>query len=578
MVMPTRLILISLLLSLTPYRSLLSQDWPDPYKTPGTVGSYLESQFVRIMSECNIPRLRITTRWGGTKDKSSIPTLVRQSLPMGKQVLLRARESAARVFGYIQPTTSVDASQPDPSRYLRMNMDSDAVSMLATGFSSIAYTHTCSSVVSAGVQAGLSIPPVDVKSSLSADFANKTQTVLALVEGTFFSPISSLLNQGSEADQTYARLLFWEWYTRNPGGAISAQYYIKQFDGFTLYSLSKSRRDLNGKVDFSAGVAAPAVASINAMINAGIAISDVTDAKAFATGFYLEAPNRARVLTDTVPSPVLLATDLSKVRGAVTLVNTLVLQNTQNTHSVDILGMPGALCSTNAWVIDHQPTTGTLSLNSATEAKDSRSCRFEVGFVAAPSVFMVTNNNIAIQYSLLSKTAVGGNRINWAVGPINLTTSNSPVVVADQANPNWQMSTTTQGGLTDTALVWQVPFRVDDRLNPLQNGSTIGIRDATLTCDQGVVQVAVDPAIALLPDRREIITAVHKVFAGESIDVKLTPPRNCRFNATLDLTLVGGEIATRNLPTTQLYYPPRKQMAADSTGISKTPAITQVRP
>jgi hypothetical protein len=479
---------------------------------------------------------------------------------MNRGVLLRSRESAARVFGYIQPNENVGAVPSDPIRYLLVDMESDPVAMLATGITSLAHTHTCSSIMSAGAQANLSIPVGDLKAGLTADYSNKVQTVLALVEGTFFSPISSMLNLGNQNDQTFARLLFWEWYSRNPNALASPQYFVKQFDGFTLYEFTKERRDLNGKVDFSGGYAVPGIASIKAMIQAGVLTSDATDVKAFATGFYVDPNgNSPQVQTQAVPAPSILAADLSKVRPVVTVDNPLVLQNKPNTHTVEVQGMPPALCSLSAWGIDPQPAAGTLSLASAAELESNKVCRFAVSLVARPDVFTPANANLALQYAIVSAGTIAGQQVRFSVNQINLTTSSSPVVALGQVNPSWSVRQTIQNGNTLTDLKWQVPIVVDDRQNPLQPGGVVSVSRASLSCEQGDVVVTTDPTLTLAADHTTTLTVTHSVFAPEEFDEKNSPIRDCRFNATLDLPLQTGGAATRSIPTARLLYPPKKQ-------------------
>jgi hypothetical protein len=553
--------------------SAQGQNWPDPYKAPNTVGKFLEDQFSSIMTECGMPQLREETGlFHNTNVKSSVPTVIRQRVPMTKPVVLRERESAARVFGYIQSDNNVSTVTRDPARYLLEDMEADPVPMLATGMSSVAHTHTCSSVVTAGAQAKLNIPIVDLKSALSADYSNKKQTVLALVEGTFFSPISSMLNLGNQVDQTFARLLFWEWYSRNP--PVGSPVYIKQFDGFTIYEFAKERRDLNGQVSFSAALGAPGIASIKTQIQAGVLVSDGTDVKAFATGFYVDPVSKnAYVQTEPVPSPAALAAELSKVRPIATVEDPLVLENRVSLHTVEIQGMPAALCSVNAWSVDPQPASGTLALRTANELENNKSCRFTTSFLALPAIFAAANSNVSLQYAITSTSKVSGQLVRFSVNQVNLTTSTSPMVALGQVNPSFSVRQTIQGAVTQTDLTWQVPIVVDDRQNPLQPGGLIAIRQGSLTCEQGDVAITTDQQIAVSPEHKALIGITHSVFAGEDFDEKGSPARDCRFTANLDLPLQNGGSATRTLATAHLLYPAKKQVSAV---VPNTPAATPV--
>jgi hypothetical protein len=570
--LPANEVLFTCLLAMS--ASAQAQNWPDPYKTPNTVGQFLEEQFSGIMMECGMPQLREETGvFHKTTVKTSVPTVVRQRVPMNKPVVVRERESAARVFGYIQSDNNVSTVTRDPGRYLLEDMEADPVPMLATGMSSVAHTHTCSSVVTAGAQANLNIPLVDLKTALSADFSNKKQTVLALVEGTFFSPISSMLNLGNQVDQTFARLLFWEWYSRNP--PVGSPVYIKQFDGFTLYEFAKERRDLNGQVSFSAALGAPGIASIKTQVQAGVLVSDGTDIKAFATGFYVDPVSKnAYVQTEPVPSPAALSTELSKVRAIATVEDPLVLENRTSLHTVEIQGMPAALCSVSAWLIDPQPTSGTLALRTANELDNNKSCRFTTTFSARPEVFTAANSNVSLQYAVTSASSVSGQQVRFSVSQINLTTSRSPMVAVAQVNPSFSPRRTTQGAATKTELTWQVPIVIDDRQNPLRPGGLITVRQGSLSCEQGEVAITTDQQITVSPEHQAVISVTHSVFAGEDFDENASPARDCRFTATVDLPLQDGGSATRTLATTHLLYPAKKQVSAAVA--PNTPAATPV--
>lgn len=221
---------------------------------PRTIKEHLEKQFEKSVESCldEASLRKFRKAIGKTEAKSSIPKKIRDdlfgsgspgdaivtNLPNAKVYTLfaspweapKAGSSAVKLHGKQQSGSTLEVTGPTGDDR-RVFADKGTV----------LYTHNCSTVIGAAVQAKVKLPQPIVEAGLTGSYDNADDVGVSLISGKFISPFAELISPpatGLTADHAAlleTNLALWDWYGQD-ANRVKVEYHIlRSFEGVALY-------------------------------------------------------------------------------------------------------------------------------------------------------------------------------------------------------------------------------------------------------------------------------------------------------------------------------------------------------
>ena len=221
---------------------------------PRTIKEHLEKQFEKSVESCldEASLRKFREAIGKTEAKSSIPKKIRDdlfgsgspgdaivtNLPNARVYTLFATpweaqktgSSAVTLHGKQQSGSTLEVTGPTGDDR-RVFADKDVV----------LYTHNCSTVIGAAVQAKVKLPQPIVEAGLTGSYDNTNNVGVSLIAGTFISPFAKLISPpatgltADHADLLETNLALWDWYGQD-ANRVEVEYHIlRSFQGVALY-------------------------------------------------------------------------------------------------------------------------------------------------------------------------------------------------------------------------------------------------------------------------------------------------------------------------------------------------------
>lgn len=368
--------------SSTAVKSAFGEPWSKPYANPGTLGMALEDQFGYMLAACGIRTL-------DDHERSAVPLILQQSMrdEVNKQVMSYAGQSSWNMFRFI--TTGSDLSG-FPSLKLDDYLDVSLIGPVslpvpAPGSRALIHFQSCSSIVNAALKAGLAVPIATLNLALSSDYEDNTS--VALVDGSFFSPVAALLNAtGSSVtavQQHRALLAVWQYLTAHNSHVVSSRNttysYLGGFRGVVVYTVRNAARKTDASFQGSAAVTVP-VGGINALLGINMNSHDSTDVRDFTTIIFADTTIKGSKAVPQVQMVTLPSAQT--INGALWGVQVTALDTTpadigpttsEITRRFRTYEIPPSFCDPARWYVSGPEEGGRFPQNAAVvmTAKDT---------------------------------------------------------------------------------------------------------------------------------------------------------------------------------------------------------------
>jgi len=449
--------------------------WPSISFENNTLGSNLDNDFRGFLrSGCNMSE---------PVDKKSI-AIPKEILDVGigqkngqgalrleDKVVTVANVSNGFAFDFVFPSKDLSALSTTPpwdqNRILNSKSNIESPIMPFTyspmdGLSSVIYRYTCSSYMSAALDANASFIAGDVLNALKAE---RSQNVNVLVvSGVFTSTLARNIAQ----NDPYTYLLFWEKYRSN-AFKVSSAYYLKGFRGTSVVFSKTDGRKSNYTGSISGQASTPL---LKAKLAANIGLDETTsfnntsyviyiyNTTATADDYFGVAPTPDKIIEVVRDNAVKILSPIPTITGA-----------TRFRHYFEVEGIPDSLCQSNAWELDqvsakiNSPSIniiyGKADKEIIANASVPGKCLFGVNFDTDQAV--LGNSDVVVNYSFKSTSPVQGKFLSMTSGPINAPTSANPEFIPNQEPTNYL---TNQAGSIIKDLRWPIPLVfLDDAAN-----------------------------------------------------------------------------------------------------------------
>lgn len=182
-------------------------------------------------------------------------------------------------YGYFAMVYPSDATRQkavtnDPTNRITPLSDGANLVQVApmAGVSNASYSASCADVVSAKMQAGVTLPLDTIKSALAAQYDGSNSYALNLVYGRFSSGIYEALTglgAGSAANRVQnlkVGLAVWNWYLMHQDRLTGSNWILAYLDGVTIYRESGNKREV--KATASASTSLNLIPFVNASADA----------------------------------------------------------------------------------------------------------------------------------------------------------------------------------------------------------------------------------------------------------------------------------------------------------------------
>lgn len=521
----------------------------------------------------------------------SLPALfanVRSNMPAGQ----------AQIDGNLLPVGPGTAA-------LNFSGMSPELRLVSPHFNGSSYSAACTTSISYAfnLSGGYLMPAAAVKAALEGSGSDTASNSLRIVEGVFYSPfaamwrgtyadyseasnatsIRSLPTDAIEPLKTHVSLIFWRWYSENPGRADQDNGILEYFSGIAVREENQaaSKRDAEVSGEFSASLP---VLSVSMKGKAGF--SSTTNF--WSDSFFLASfrDGRSRHVGSSymrLPTPSQISKHFEGLRlspwnesDTVTIYNPDVITFSQYIH-----GITAPHCTTAKWrakAVDSSAPPQGLTLVRVEQALDNQQIPICLAsFTYKPSANDVSNG-ATLQFALAydeTVTSKGADvQLRLASAPVALKSYGrrdwrkldlQAAVPIDPSNVGIPVGT---AGAKHAQLRWKFEYQFDAKGTPGEPvpGSLV-LENNQVRCTGGEPPTVIKATPSL--ENRGVLGPVLVVSldAGVSDGMAVAAPAaspKCQFSATVRYRLnVGGspEIKTP-LPTAELFFPLELRAAA----------------
>lgn len=240
--------------SASTWQTSASAETPARESAGKTLKEHLETQFDAPLASClddaNLKRFRAAIK--KTDAKSAIPKEVRTALfePGSRGEVAVTELSGVKMsllFASLWEKTSEGASSTmlygrKPSgQPLQVTASSGDDRRIYADKDSVLFTHNCSTIIGAALEAKAPLKPPMVEAALKGSYNRRDSTGLSLMQGTFSSPFADLISPPSTGQApSHAALLetnlaLWDWYGRDASRAKGSYEFLGSLEGVSLY-------------------------------------------------------------------------------------------------------------------------------------------------------------------------------------------------------------------------------------------------------------------------------------------------------------------------------------------------------
>ena len=550
------------------------------------LGGWLEMRFQQMVQSCTQTNERLTVEkkgfWGDdVREVSAIPLTVSRelNLQVPQSLLVQSDGNVIREFGYVYTKGETNTDQHNNASYLDIDYSHDAAQLTEPGISGVDYFSTCSSSMSAALQAsaGYSLPIASVKAGLSSDYDQSNSYALHLVTGTFDSPVllmyyGKVPSVSPSQSKLFADLLFWKWYKDHTDRLSSDNWILQEFKGLALYKTGGFKQQT--KFDFNIqGSVTLAAASANGVADAKfenqtqILVSSFQTAAIFDSAgalhrIFFQLPTIAKLMND-IPLEASASVDVAS--------STLdLVDKAPKVHVQDIAGLPAEFCDPHRW----QTQGAQVSIQAAVEdvKNNQQVCSFSVAYTPTDDDL---TNGVVLKYNFVNTIdAADGNKYDLKIpAGATLNGSNIPRLQLAGGARFWNAS---NAGIGLANLTWQLVYQLIDN-NRIQNSSDIDLSSVTLTCSPSVdAQPILTATItAGAPPKKLTIDATAQ-FQGAAPDPTNSKYSQCKLGGNVIYTLTGAaNPVSKPLPDTVLYYPMHGPLAVAPAAVTPLPVGKQ---
>lgn len=558
----------------------------------GNLGSYLEGIFQGQLVTCisggsdSTPRpLTVTKGLGGAihKQISAIPPILRDpSIKLDDNVTIGYDASVARTFAYVysqQALLTAADSAPDVSNYLVSNYLEDPQLMTTSGLDSAVYDLSCSSALAASIKANSSwsFPPAQISAAIEADISSKSTYHLALVSGTFYSPIWQAYKSTISSDWgTYGRMLAWDWYSRHPGAASdhTSRYLLSQFKGISIYQIKTTSFSSDGQATLSAAVQIPA-----ATISGSLKASYNQNSAATVNDFHIvvrpgATPGAPDAQFQPFPSLANLSSKInSSGRARLDPNSTDHRLFIATTHAQTIYGVAQSTCQ-SPWKIAPAATSdGTLALVGSPAWADANvtdatnpippSCKFQISFTlqSPPSATAREDLNYSLTNDVTSESGDVLGTVKFVADTVHLSSSGKPSIDPQSTTgvpPPPDVKDLGTTGIKQFTYEWDLSFPVEEDVILADQIDHISpnIISPKISCGGTTIPPILNATAAYTNGTPLAVKVTHiNTTNNENIDTTKINVA-CSFSGSVQFTLKNGITSTMDFPSTTVFYSP----------------------
>lgn len=382
-----------------------AQTTPSPAQANASLATYLDKQFIGVVSECAGIKKFANGRFN-SKPVSAIPatlqTALLNDLPLAYQEL--DGRTLTDLFSAIWTTgdqsSDVLAGHERLPLGLGLRFTSTDDRVVYGEANSTRHTHNCSTVVGLALTAGAKIGGEELATALKASYDNTSSLNLSLVTGTFRSPVWAALTvapggePSSPANRFAANAALWQWYFANPARAKPDEQYflLDQLEGLALYRFT----GLTWATKTSGNAAAGGnlgVVSASASARGQLEISGSTNTNNFTVLRFSRSTPVFQILP-SVAAASLRMSELATFEPVGDWPETAVV-TTSPVRLVYDIELPSALCR-DGWTSNDAVTSLTVATAPGTTSQAAQKCRFTATFT--PSSTAAATGAIPVQY------------------------------------------------------------------------------------------------------------------------------------------------------------------------------------
>ena len=479
----------------------MAQPAPEPFTDLGTLGVQLEATYTRLLSSCQIgPPKQLVKGFFSSEERpaSAVPPAVQTSttVDLKKRFVWVPNTALARAFAqvYGKSNSVADAGQIGAQFLLYRNgVELSAKKLQPFGTSSATFMHDCAGVVTAVANAKTNVgfPLGSLKSALSATYENNNRTTLVATFGRFESPFFAAWNSGATDEQTYAAMLLYGWYLRNPQDPEHKMIHTV-LSGASIHGIEESNRmaaaSIDAKSSGSFGIASGGLDGLAKMEN-----KTSYEVKDFQFGVGVEK-GEPDVQFSALPTISEVVQKVQSVLPAIDQASVYpAIPGLRNIHKVRIAGVGAPHCDSlnPTWKVesDGPLKPRVVGLNSVPPvAGEYPACELSVAvdvpaaYTAAP----VKTGPVDLTYSVVSVRAMrDGSVLKFAPLALSFSINKSPEFVSsfDSVTPTynvgdgflWTTSVVVRETGTTAPLDWSAPFHIDNAQIHCSSGEPINV-------------------------------------------------------------------------------------------------------
>jgi hypothetical protein len=340
------------------------------------------------------------------------------------------------ILGFVYDTKNIDEfkkGRATPNRYLNIS-DKDPIKV--KNENNLYYAYTCTKALKniAHADANASFTAASINSAVDVETNSSKRRDLVLSQGTFDSPVTYNLNNGTQTDKTKQYFDFLKLYENNPSLSSGEHWYLDRMYGWFVSWASYNNDMTNAKLRLDTNASYLTIGASN-KLSYGLSDSvklELNDFDFFIIPYDQSSPIENSYHFEKLPSIANVATYLknSSVYKSYDDPDYLyAVKGGIQKHIQVIPGMPNNLCNKSNWNIES--SLPGLSINQA--LFDNGECKFVINFERESDT--QNSNFIVLNYDLVYTN-------NVANIPIKISTSakvpalNEPLLITQNSETN----------------------------------------------------------------------------------------------------------------------------------------------
>lgn len=412
---------------------------------------------------------------------------------------------ANRLYNYFTNIYAADLTNgksADPSSLLEIRSSYNPADLIEitphSGQNSAAYSASCSNVINAKLQAGVTLPLASIKSALNSQYDGSNTYALNLVYGHFASGLYSALSDlgGLSAVNRVHNLsvgfAVWDWYRAHPDRQDSDNWLLAWLDGVTVY------QEYGHKVQTSANASASLTPSLIPYTSLSAETSDTmsftteSNAKAYELAVLIR-PGTNLLSWQFMPlvKPAVLRESLARnLRQTWVSDGPVALADASVDLTGWIDGLPG--CDWAVWqAYGPSADQGSVTLKKleADATLGTQGCKATLSYT--PSVTLKSQGG-TVTFGL--RNSLSGNlALELVFPPLNLSGVDLPRLALN--NDPGPVNTTPRVSGGYIIATWTVKYILQmDVKYPIKTASALRFRNLKLQCQKlGAIDVKQDP-------------------------------------------------------------------------------------